>query len=93
MRIEFTGSNVEVVIYLLCVAASVLCAWLLGRAWRRAGSRLLIWSAVCFALLAINNLVLAADVLLLPDVDLRALELLTSLAAVCVLLYAFIWDT
>ena len=45
------------------------------------------------ALLAINNLVLAADVLLLPGIDLSVLQLLTSLSAVCVLLYAFIWDT
>jgi len=92
MRIALTSSNVEVVIYLLCVVTSLLCTWLLQRAWLRARSRLLIWSAVCFALLAINNLVLAADLLLLPDVDLRLLEILTSLSAVCVLLYAFIWD-
>ena len=92
MRIALTGSNLEVIIYLLCVLTSLLCAWLLGRAWLRTRSRLLVWSAACFALLAINNLVLAADLLLLPDVDLRLLEILTSLSAVCVLLYAFIWD-
>jgi Family of unknown function (DUF5985) len=92
MRIAFTGSNVEVIIYLLCVVTSLLCAWLLWRAYRRGGTRLLIWSALCFALLAINNLVLAADVLLLPDIDLSLLQLLTSLSAVCVLLYAFIWE-
>ena len=92
MRIAFIGSNVEVIIYLLCVVTSLLCSWLLWRAYRRGGTRLLIWSALCFALLAINNLVLAADVLLLPDNDLSLLQLLTSLSAVCVLLYAFIWE-
>jgi hypothetical protein len=92
MGIAFSGSNLEAVIYLLCVITSLLCAYLLARAYRRGKTRLLIWSALCFALLAINNLVLAADVLLLPDIDLSVLQLLTSLSAVCVLLYAFIWE-
>ena len=92
MGIAFSGSNLEVIIYLLCVVTSLLCAYLLARAYRRGKTRLLIWSALCFALLAINNLVLAADVLLLPDIDLSLLQILTSLSAVCVLLYAFIWE-
>jgi hypothetical protein len=92
MGIAFSGSNLEVIIYLLCVITSLLCAYLLARAYRRGKAGLLIWSALCFALLAINNLVLAADVLLLPDIDLSLLQILTSLSAVCVLLYAFIWE-
>ena len=92
MGIAFSGSNLEVIIYLLCVITSLLCAYLLAHAYRRGKTRLLIWSALCFALLAINNLVLAADVLLLPDIDLSLLQILTSLSAVCVLLYAFIWE-
>jgi hypothetical protein len=90
--IVFVGSDLEVIIYLLCVMAGLLCAYLLVRAYRRRKSRLLVWCALCFILLAINNLVLAADVLFLPDVDLGGLQLLTSLSAVCVLLYAFIWE-
>jgi hypothetical protein len=92
MGIAFSGSNLEVIIYLLCVITSLLCAYLLTRAYQRGKTRLLIWSALCFVLLAINNLVLAADVLLLPDIDLSVLQILTSLSAVCVLLYAFIWE-
>ena len=92
MGIAFSGSNLEVIIYLLCVITSLLCAYLLARAYRRGKTRLLIWSALCFALLAANNLVLAADVLLLPDIDLSLLQILTSLSAVCMLLYAFIWE-
>ena len=53
---------------------------------------MLIWSAVCFALLAVNNLVLAVDILLLPEIDLTFLQLTTALAAVTVLLYGFIWE-
>jgi hypothetical protein len=89
----FSGSHLEAMIYLLCVITSLLCAFLLARAYWRGKTRLLIWSALCFALLAISNLVLAVDVLLLPDIDLSVLRLLTSLSAVCALLYAFIWET
>ncbi len=77
---------------MLCVIASLLCAWLLARAYLRARTKLLVWSALCFALLAVNNLVLAVDIMLLPTVDLSILQLLTSLAAVMVLLYAFVWE-
>jgi hypothetical protein len=82
----------EVIIYLLCVATSLLCAYLLARAYRASKAGVLIWSALCFALLALNNLVIAVDILLLPTIDLTTLGLTTSLAAVAVLLYGFIWD-
>ena len=92
MGIAFGGTVVEVTIYILCVITSLLCAWLLARAYLRAKTKLLVWSALCFGLLAVNNLVLAVDVMLLPNVDLSLLQLLTSLAAVMVLLYAFVWE-
>ncbi len=82
----------EVTIYLMCVATSLLCAYLLARAYRRGRTKLLIWSALCFAMLAVSNLVLAADVLLLPTIDLTLWSLATSLAAVAMLLYGFIWE-
>lgn len=80
------------IVYLLCFATSSACAWLLGRSYRRTGARLLMWSALCFLLLAANNLLLIVDLLLLPDVDLRLGRLLLSLAAVGVLLFGFVWD-
>jgi Family of unknown function (DUF5985) len=92
MTIALGGSYLEVIIYLMCVATSLLCAYLLARAYRRGRTKLLIWSALCFALLALSNLVLAADVLLLPTIDLTLLRLATSMAAVAVLLYGFIWE-
>ncbi len=92
MTVAWSGSLAEAVIYLLCVATSLLCAYLLARAYRRGRSKLLIWSSICFALLALNNLVLAVDVLLLPDNDLALLRLVTALLAVSVLLFGFIWE-
>jgi hypothetical protein len=92
MGFQPSGSPLEAIIYLLCLVTSLLCAYLLQRAYRRGRTKLLIWSALCFALLALNNLVVAVDVLLLPDVDLTFLRLLTSFLAVAVLLYGFIWE-
>ena len=79
-------------VYTLCFATSTLCAFLLGRSFRRSRSRLLLWSALCFALLAVANFVVVLDMLIFPDVDLRAVRLWLSLAAVAVLLFGFIWD-
>ena len=92
MVVRWGGSPIEGIIYLLAVATSVLCAYLLLRAYRRNGTRLLIWSSLCFWLLALNNLVLAVDILLLPENDLSLIRTFTALLAVSVLLVGFIWE-
>ena len=86
MIIRFVGAPIETAIYLLCVITSLLCAWLLARAYLRGRTKLLVWSAICFALLALNNLVLTVDILLLPANDLSILRVITALLAVGVLL-------
>jgi hypothetical protein len=80
------------VVYVLCLATSLVCVVLLTRSYRRSGTPLLLWAAVCFALLAVNNLLLVADRLVFSEIDLRGWRQLTSLAAVGVLLYGFIWE-
>jgi len=79
-------------VYILCFLTSSACAFLLARDYVRTGTRLLLWSALCFALLAANNLVVVADLIVLPDIDLRVLRLGFSLTAVLVLLFGFVWD-
>jgi hypothetical protein len=80
------------IVYLLCFATSSACALLLARSYRRGGARLLLWSALCFALLAANNLFVIVDLLLIHDIDFGLVRLMLSLAAVAVLLFGFIWD-
>ncbi len=80
-------------IYLLCLAASAGCAWLLLRSYARNRTRLLLYSAICFVLIAFNNLFVVVDLLVLPSIDLVPLRRLASLAAVAVLLVGFIWET
>lgn len=80
-------------IYLMCAIASMVCMILLGQAFSRTRSRLLFWSAVCFVALAINNLLLFLDLVVLPtEIDLQILRLVTSLAGTSVLVFGFIWD-
>jgi hypothetical protein len=69
------------------------CGWLLVRSYRRTRTALLLWTAVCFVLLAISNLLVVVDLVLLPDdIDLRVVRYATSLVAVGTLLYGFIWE-
>ena len=79
-------------VYVLCVLTSAVCAILLGRSYLRTKMRLLLWSSLCFLLLAGNNLVVVIDLVILPAVDLRLLRHAFSLGAVLLLLIGFIWD-
>jgi hypothetical protein len=82
----------ETAVYLLCLATSVVCAWLLVRSYGRTRQALLLWSSLCFCLLALNNAVVVLDMVVWPtEPDLTPYRQITSLAAVCVLLYGFIW--
>ncbi len=79
-------------VYLLCFATSSACAFLLARNYRRTRARLLLWSALCFTLLAANNLMVILDLLLLPDTNFSLPRIVLSLAAVSVLLFGLTWD-
>jgi len=79
-------------VYGLCLLTSALCAALLIRSYGRSRQPLLLWSAACFSLLAINNLLVVLDMVVLPGIDLSLARQVTSLAAVGVLLYGFIWE-
>ena len=79
-------------VYLLCFLASALCAALLVRQYGRARTPVLLWSAGCFILLAVSNLLVVVDQLILTEVDLKAPRLVLTLVAVSVLLFGFIWE-
>jgi hypothetical protein len=79
-------------VYALCFFTSLVCGWLLVRSFLRNRTRLLLWSAACFVLLAVNNLLVVVDLVLLPDVDLSPLRVAASFAAVCTLLFGFVWE-
>ena len=80
-------------VYILCLATSAACAGLLLRAFFASRSKLLLWTAVAFVFLALNNLFLVGDLVVFPDFDLWPWRQAAAVDAIAVLLYAFIWET
>jgi hypothetical protein len=80
------------IIYLLCLVTSAICAALLVRSYARHKSPLLLWSAICFVFLALNNLIVVVDLVLLPEVDLSVARSATVLVGIFALIYGFIWE-
>ena len=79
-------------VYILCLLASALCAYLLLRSYGRSRAPILLWSGICFLFLALNNLAVIVDLLLTgASVDLSILRIALSLAAVCMLLFGLVW--
>jgi len=83
---------VATVVYALCAGAALLCTVLLLRAYYRTGTRLLLWSTICFACLTLNNLLVILDRVVFPDVDLFLLRNLAALAGIAALLFGLIWE-
>ena len=80
-------------VYFLCAITSVTCAVLLLRAWRAGRVRLLMWSAIGFSGLAVNNVLLFVDRVVVPDRDLTVYRDVSGLAALAVLLFGLIWES
>jgi hypothetical protein len=77
-------------VYGLCALASILCAILLLSAHRRRPTRLLLLSGLCFCGLALNNLLLFADFMTGPSIDLSMARNLTAAGSVLLLLIGLI---
>jgi hypothetical protein len=84
--------NFATVVYLLSFFTSAVCGWLLVRSYVANRTKLLLWCAACFVLLAINNFFVVADMLVLRDIDLTYVRSLLALSAIATLLYGFVWE-
>jgi uncharacterized protein DUF5985 len=85
---------VATAVYVLCAIAASACAWLLGRSYARSQLRLLLWSALCFTGLALHNVVLFVDkVVVGPDVDLSAWRLVPAALGLGALVYGLVWES
>jgi hypothetical protein len=79
-------------IYITCCLTSVTCALLLLRAYRGSRVRLLLWSGLCFVCLALNNIVLIIDLMILPEIDFSLYREIPALVGLMLLLFGMIWD-
>ena len=86
------------IVYILCALTSLACAVMLWRGFAQSRARFLMWSSLCFAALAINNILLFVDKLVLPDVDSFAgisfpiWRSVAALIGLALLIYGLIWD-
>ena len=74
-------------------AVYLLCALLLFRGWRANRTRLLFWSALCFAGLAVNNILLFLDIVIVPHIDLRLVRGSVALGSFALLIHGLIGES
>jgi hypothetical protein len=79
-------------VYVLCTLTALTCAVLLSRGYRRSGERLLLWAAICFGALTVNNALLYLDLVVVKDVSLALPRSLSALAGLSALLYGLVWE-
>lgn len=79
-------------VYLLCGVTSIACAVLLLRGYIESQSKLLFWSSLCFGGLALNNVLLFVDLVLVPAADLSIVRSILALAAMMTLLFGLVWE-
>lgn len=81
------------VVYVLCAATSLVCALLLYRGFRASRHRLLFWTGLCFAGLALHNLLMVVDYLVFPSVDLVLVRHATAHASMWTLVFGLVWTS
>ncbi|HEY1753185.1 MAG TPA: DUF5985 family protein [Caulobacteraceae bacterium] len=81
---------VPILVYSLCVVTCAVCGALLARAYLRSQTPLLFWTAIGFGFFTVNNLLLAADLLVFTEIDLLAWRQLATGLGLGALLYGFI---
>jgi hypothetical protein len=79
-------------IYLLCALASTFCAVLLIRNYARTRLRLALFASLCFAGLALNNVLLFIDLAMVPSVDLSLLRSGVAVAALLLLVVGLVLE-
>jgi hypothetical protein len=80
-------------VFLLCAVTSLACAALLLRGYSHNKVPLLLWSSLCFVGLAINNVLLVVDFIILPEHNLSTVRHLPALVGMLLLVYGLIWDS
>jgi hypothetical protein len=73
---------------------AALCSVLLLRAYFKVRRRLLLWSGLCFAFLAVSNALVIVDLQIFPvEVDLYSYRLAIGAFAMLVLVFGLVWDS
>lgn len=81
---------IAALVYVLCTLTSTLCAILLFRSWRKERVGLLLWSTLCFVGLALNNVMLVIDRIVLPEVEMSVIRAAPAVIGLLLLVSALI---
>lgn len=79
-------------VYILSTLVCLTSGILLLRGFWAGRQRLLLWSGLCFVGLTIPNLLVFVDLILLPETDLYSWRLMSTAAAMLLLLYGLVWE-
>jgi hypothetical protein len=80
------------IVYFLCAFTALIFAVLLIRAYLRSPAPLLFWTGVCFAVMALQNVLLFVDLVVAPQFDLSTLRSFTAMFAISLLLWGLLKD-
>jgi hypothetical protein len=84
----------KAVLFVIVVLTSFACMVLLFRAYLQSGLNILLWSALCFVGMTVNNLLLFVDLVLFPEtIDLRAYRQAAALVGMLFMIYGFIRES
>jgi hypothetical protein len=80
-------------VYVLCAVTAVICATLLIRSYTRSKVRLLLWSSICFIALALSNILVVVDLVLVPSIDFHLYRSGIALVGVLILAFGLVWES
>jgi hypothetical protein len=79
-------------VYILSATISLACAVLLLRSFLQVRTLLLLWAAVCFLGLTLNNALLFVDKVIATDADLSLWRAIPALAGMLALVFGLLWE-
>lgn len=81
-----------IALYVFTILVTLFCAVLLLRAWIRVRRGLLLWSGLCFVGLTLDSILVLADMILFPSLDLYHWRLASVAVSVSLLVFGMIWE-
>jgi hypothetical protein len=83
---------VESIVYILCAATALVCGALLLRGYWHSGTPLLLWCALFFLAMTLENAILFVDLAVVPEIDLLLLRRSVALLGAALLVYGLVSD-
>jgi hypothetical protein len=80
------------IVYILCALTSLVSMGLLIRGYLERRVRLLLWSGLCFAGLAANNVLLFVDQIVVPETDLSFIRQIPAFIGLSLLIFGLVYD-